>query len=234
MKNSQKTSTCSTQNACLFKKRVRPNEKWQKIVGGIFIPILVIGFYWPLIGLTVLGCMVIGLAIASRRGRKWCDCFCPRGNFLDIFLTPISPQKKLPQWFYSYKFRLIFIAILFSFLIFNIVRAWPDITKIGFAFVKTLTITSVLSLIAALIFRARTWCIVCPVGTFSGLIGGKKRPLKIDYARCLNCTNCERVCPMGLAPYKDKKKGILQSRDCIKCGTCIENCPTKALSFLIK
>ena len=156
---------------------------------------------------------------------------CPRGSFLDVFLTPISPQRKLPKWFYSYYWRLSFITLLFSFLTFNIYRAYPNLTNIGFAFVKTLTITTVISLVLALFFRARGWCVLCPVGTFSGLIGGRNMPLKVDFGKCLNCTACERVCPMGLTPYKDKKQGQLQSLDCLKCGTCVRNCPVGALSF---
>ncbi len=213
------------------KPRVRPNETLQKIIGGAFLPILIAGFFYPWIGLSIFVCMLAGLVIAVRQGRKWCDWMCPRGSFLDAYLTRISPQRPLPKWFYSYKFRLSFITLLFSFLTFNIVRAWPHPQLIGFAFVKTLTITTILSFLLAITYRARGWCVVCPVGTFSGLIGGKNMPLKVDYAKCLNCTACERVCPMGLIPYKDKKQGRLQSLDCIKCGSCVRNCPVGALSF---
>ena len=217
--------------ACPTRRRVRPHEQLQYILGGIFLPILIAGFFYPWIGLSILACMLAGLLIAVRQGRKWCDWMCPRGSFLDAYLTHISPQKKLPTWFYSYRFRLTFIAILFSFLTFNILRAYPDLSNIGFAFVKTLTITTTVSIILALLFRARSWCVICPVGTFSGLIGGKNTPLKVDYAKCLNCSTCEKVCPMGLIPYKDKKIGHLQSLDCIKCSTCVTNCPSGALSF---
>ena len=223
--------SCTPISACPMKPSVRPNSKWQKFLGASFLPILVAGYFYPIIGFVILVCMIAGFTIAIKHGRKWCDVACPRGSFLDFYATKISPQKPLPKWFYTYKFRLTFITILFSFLTFNIVKAWPDITNIGFAFVKTLIITTILSIILAVIFRARAWCLICPVGTFSGLIGGKKGRLKIDFAKCANCTNCERVCPMGLVPYKDKHTGVLNSRDCIKCKTCIANCPTGAISF---
>ncbi len=109
-------------------------------------------------------------------------------------------------------------------------QAYPNYDWMAFAFIQTLTITTVLALILALIFRARAWCIICPVWTFSWLIWGKNKPLFIS-SKCIDCKKCEMVCPMGLAPYKDKKTGKLQSLDCIKCKTCVYNCPVKALNF---
>jgi len=225
------SSTMATKKNILLKKHIRPNQKWQRIIGATFLPILILGYFFSWIGFAVVACMFAGLLMSRKKGRKWCDFLCPRGSFLDEYVARISPQKPLPTWFYSYKFRLTFIGILFSFLTFNIIMAWPNVDKIAFSFVKTITITTVLSIFFAFIYRARAWCVVCPVGTFSGLLGGKKMPLKIDYGKCLNCTNCEVVCPIGLSPYKDKHHTKLQSRDCLKCGTCIANCPSQALSF---
>ena len=214
-----------------LKSPIRPNQKRQKIIGGLFLPILAVGFFVPWIGFSILGCMVAGLIISIKNGRKWCDFFCPRGAFFDAYLSKISSQKSIPQFLYQYKIRIPFILLLFSFLSYNIYNAWPSISMIGFAFVKTLLLTTFLSIVFGIFFRARMWCVLCPVGTFSGLIGGKKNKLYVDFGKCLNCTNCARVCPMGLCPFKDKLKKTLQSRDCIKCGTCVKNCPTGALRF---
>ena len=191
---------------CPLKKSARPNEKLQKISAAFFLPLLLAAFFWPILGFAILLCMFSGIFFALKNGRKWCDFFCPRGAFLEIFFTKISPQKSLPQFFYSYKFRLFFIFLLFSFLGFNIFSAWPDVQKIGFAFVKTLFATTIFSFFLAIFFRARAWCILCPVGTFAGILGGQKNPLQINFYKCANCTNCRIVCPMGLSPFHDKKK----------------------------
>lgn len=211
--------------------RKRPHYRAQKIIGGIFPFLLGAGFFIPWIGFSVVGCMIAGMLIAIGNGRKWCDFWCPRGSFFDAFLSHISPQKPLPPWFHSYWIRIPFILGLFSFLTINIILVWPQWDKIAFAFVKTLTITTILSIILALIFRARAWCILCPVGTFSGLIGGKKNSLLIDATTCVDCKKCKLVCPMGLTPYEHKKTGMLQTRDCIKCRTCVIHCPKKSLCF---
>jgi len=55
--------------------------------------------------------------------------------------------------------------------------------------------------------------------------------LKIDFFRCFDCTTCKRVCPVGLAPFRDKKLGELQDNSCIKCKACVFRCPSGALRF---
>lgn len=205
----------------------RPHSNAQKIIGFTLIPLIIAGFYFTWIGFMVLGCMIAGLLIAISKGRKWCDYYCPRGSFLDYYIQPVSRKKNLPAWFYSYKFRLLFIAALFTFLTMNVVLAWPNATAVGFAFVKTLTITTIISIVLGVLVKTRSWCVLCPVGTFGGIIGGKKYPLKLNKEKCINCAKCERVCPMGLSPYKEK----LPNQDCIKCSTCVENCPVKALKL---
>jgi NAD-dependent dihydropyrimidine dehydrogenase PreA subunit len=56
-------------------------------------------------------------------------------------------------------------------------------------------------------------------------------PLAISYEKCLSCTTCSVVCPMGIEPYKDRATGTVVNNDCIKCSSCVTNCPTNALSF---
>ena len=214
-----------------LKKRIRPNAKFQRRTSYIFLPILLAAYIYPLIGLLAFVCVFVGFTLTLRHGRKWCDWMCPRGSFFEVFLTPISSQKKLPNWFYSYPFRGMTLLIFFVVLSFNMYRTYPDAQNMTFAFVKMFTITTIVGTLLGLFFRPRSWCLICPVGIVTGFTGWKKKPLLIDSKKCINCTYCNRVCPMGLAPYKNKEEGQMHSLDCIKCTTCIENCPTKALSF---
>jgi polyferredoxin len=216
----------------IMKKFKRPNEGKQKILGMVFLLILISGVFIPWLGAGIMFlCIFAGFAIAFFAGRKWCDWYCPRGDFFDAYISKISPGKSLPEWFYSYKFRLTVIAGLFTFLGFNVYLAWPNPEAIAFVFVRTLIITTVISIILAVFFRPRAWCVLCPVGTFVGIVGGKNKPLKIDDKTCTSCTICQKACPMGLAPFKDRKEGKLKSRDCIKCEACVVNCPKKSLEF---
>src|SRR3712207_8880794 len=41
---------------------------------------LVVGFFYPIIGLLALVCMVAPVAFAVKKGRWWCGNACPRGK----------------------------------------------------------------------------------------------------------------------------------------------------------
>jgi len=50
--------------------------------------------------------------------------------------------------------------------------------------------------------------------------------------KCTKCAKCGRVCPMQLMPHTAfSKDQQLDDESCIRCFTCIENCPVKALTL---
>jgi ferredoxin-type protein NapH len=71
-----------------------------------FLRFLAAGWFLPLIGYFIPLCMLMGIGIASFRGRSWCDWLCPRGSFLDALLKKVSRNKKIPQVFRSTPLRL--------------------------------------------------------------------------------------------------------------------------------
>ena len=54
---------------------------------------LVIGWFYPVVGLLALICMIAPVAFAVRRGRWWCGNACPRGSFYDRVLSEHSPHR---------------------------------------------------------------------------------------------------------------------------------------------
>ncbi len=88
------------------------------------------------------------------------------------------------------------------------------------------------ALLIASLFVYRPWChFFCPFGLV-GWLGEKLSLTKIavDYARCKSgCVVCEKACP------SDCMEAILKQQrtipDCFACGTCVEACPTHAVSF---
>ena len=74
----------------------------------------------------------------------------------------------------------------------------------------------------------RWWCkYVCPGGALYCMIGlYRVVRVKRSSAKCTQCADCVRVCPMGLAPMSDKF-GI----ECDNCGICISCCGDKALGY---
>jgi ferredoxin-type protein NapH len=198
------------------------------------LPLVVIGgWFYPLLGLLLLGCMGGAIGIAFYKGRAWCDWMCPRGSFYDLFLTKWSGKTKISAIFRSSWLRITVILILFTVIGVQVYFAWPDPNGIGRAFVLVLTVTTSIGIILGLAIHPRTWCHICPMGTIAGYISANKHPLYIT-DNCASCSACEKHCPMQLAPYVDKDHIKFSDNDCIKCGTCVVACPKKVLTFEVK
>jgi ferredoxin-type protein NapH len=208
--------------------RARRKLQWYTWLG---LPLVVIGgWFYPLLGFLLMGCMAGALGIAVYRGRQWCDWLCPRGSFYDLFLARYSSKKKIPAIFRSKAMRISVIMMLFAVLGIQIYYAWPDPAGIGLAFVLVLTITTSIGILLGLAIQPRVWCHICPMGTIAGYMSKDKYPLFIDN-KCTSCTLCEKNCPMQIAPYTDKDNCTFSDTDCIKCGTCVVACPVQALTF---
>jgi uncharacterized Fe-S center protein len=52
----------------------------------------------------------------------------------------------------------------------------------------------------------------------------------VDPKKCIGCTECVRVCPVGAATMKGKK-AVISKEACIGCGECLTVCPKKAMSI---
>lgn len=193
------------------------------------LPLVVIGgWFYPLLGYLLLGCMAGALVIAWFKGRAWCDWMCPRGSFYDLFLDKLSKKRRIPAFFRSIRTRIAIIVLLFTVLGVQLYFAWPSIEGIGLAFVIVLTITTSIGIVLGVAVHPRTWCHICPMGTIASWLSGGKEPLRISEA-CVSCGICDKACPMQLAPSLDREYGVLTDNDCIKCGTCIAACPKNAI-----
>jgi ferredoxin-type protein NapH len=195
------------------------------------LPLVVAGgWFYPLLGFLLIGCMLGALGIAVFKGRMWCDWMCPRGSFYDLFLDRFSRKKKIPAIFRSKGLRTAVIIMLFAVLGAQIYFAWPDPSGIGLAFVIVLTVTTSIGVALGILIHPRIWCHICPMGTIAGYMSKDKYPLMIADT-CTSCALCEKNCPMQIAPYTDRDNGKFGDTDCIKCGACAAACPVKALSF---
>ena len=90
-------------------------------------------------------------------------------------------------------------------------------------------LTTAIALPLSIVFHPRTWCVVCPMGTLQGVLGGDRTAVRVS-ADCVECGVCARNCPLATNAGAHKSSGFVPGRDCSRCGTCIVKCPKQALS----
>ena len=207
------------------------------------------GLYEPKLGLLVIP-VIIGLLLFSFfKGRYWCGNVCAHGSLFDSLLLPFSRNGKIPNFFkwktvsilffswFAYRLtsRFIMIAGLYGTYTF-----WD---KIGFVFVNSYIMVTVLGGVLGLFLSPRTWCNFCPMGFMqkaSYFAGRKINVTKItdekvsisDKSQCHKCAKCARVCPMQLVPYENfSDTNQFDNVNCLKCSTCVVNCPADVLTI---
>jgi len=47
---------------------------------------------------------------------------------------------------------------------------------------------------------------------------------------CINCRRCTQVCPHGVFTDGEKQAVLARPSECMECGACAFNCPTRAIS----
>lgn len=191
------------------------------------LPVVAIGgWYYPYLGFLMLLCMIAPFVVGLVRGRYWCGWMCPRGAFFDYIMGRFSRNKSAPAWLRSKPFRIGMMIFLMGMMGTQITLAWPDPVAIGRVFIMLLSVTTVVGIVLAMLYKPRTWCSFCPMGTLTSWVSRGKRPLTVASA-CRNCSACAKVCPMDLTPQRPDHTHA----DCIKCTRCVELCPWKSLSF---
>ncbi len=207
------------------------------------------GLFQPKLGLLVVFIM-LGLIFTSLFHNKfWCGNICPHGSYFDNIILPLSRNREIPKIFKS-KFLQVgffaFFAFNLSRKIFKISSFWGSysfLDKLGTIFSTTYLMVLIVGGLLGVIFTPRTWCKICPMGTMETISYKFGKLFKLnhlfekkvtisDINQCKECGLCHKVCPVQINVFKEfDQNKQLANPDCIKCKTCIVNCPMKILSM---
>ena len=202
---------------------------WKKYAYWILLSYLAVGFFFfPLLGVVALVCMLAPVFLAPFKGRAWCGNYCPRGSLWDEVFARANPNRTIPAWARNRNFRYGVLVLIFGLFSWQMVGAWPNPEAIGLVFLRVIFITTLIGIFLALRYSPRTWCSFCPMGTLASWLSKGKNPLRLANS-CVQCGLCAKACPMDLAPQKQGE--LFADPDCIKCGVCVQRCPKAALSF---
>jgi len=216
----------------------------------LFTLLVAFGGLWvPKLGLLVFGVIFLLTFMSLFKGRYWCGTYCAHGSLFDQLLLPFSRNHKIPRLLKSNYTR----AAVFGWFMYNlgskffrVSRLWgtlPFWDRLGFVFVGSYLMVTILGGVLGLAFTPRSWCQFCPMGTMQVLMYKLGKPLGLTKKRdhkvtinslhkCHKCAKCARVCPMQLLPYTEfSGKNQFDNEICIRCLTCIENCPAKILTL---
>ena len=204
----------------------------------IIIAYIIVGWFYPIIGLLALICMIGPVVTSIKKGRWWCGNVCPRGNMYDRLLSKYSPHRPIPEFVRTFGFRLFMVLFIFSMFGIQLafVESWSDVGRV---FWRIIVMTTVVGVVLSFIYAPRTWCSFCPMGTISRWVAPKTAPvpsgftnIHVSSACQMKCKSCARVCPMQLTPFdsRGQETGYMHP-DCIKCGKCTLACPTKIMTL---
>ena len=187
----------------------------------------------PAAGVTLLMYWLLG-------GRTFCGWVCPVNTLLEG-VDAIRKRFYLPDTKLGVFTKYWVLIIILAVSVLSGIPAFETVSPIGILMRNLLfgfgwSFLGIVILIGfELTVSRRGFCrYLCPLGAFYGLIG-RISPLQLRFNtfRCINCGECEAVCPMGEAPLSNALAGQatrIDGAECIKCMLCLEVCPTQTIT----
>jgi len=208
--------------------------KNRKNIQLLFFPLLPLvivgGWFWPYFGYIALTMMIFLAALSLFKGRYYCGWFCAMGAFFERLLGLISLNRPMPRLFKESWFKWLVFVLMIGLMVSRLIAAGGDAAKTGAVFTLMWTVSTTIAVFIGLVYRPRSWCGLCPMALFQGLLSPGTHLLTVASA-CRECGRCAKVCPIETDPGSRKAAGFVKSADCMRCGNCVVNCPVKALSF---
>jgi len=178
-------------------------------------------------------------------GRLFCAYVCPAGGLQEYACTIIDkmPKRRWRNYIKYAIWLLLLTAVIYTFVT-------VEFSEIDFFYQTNhgISVSNLFSyivyygiilviLISSLIAGKRAFChYFCWMAPFF-VTGIKLRrflhlpglSINKEVDRCILCNRCSVVCPMSLDLQKLSDRSIIDSVDCILCGSCVDYCPEKCL-----
>ena len=198
------------------------------------------------------------LVTAFVLGRGFCGWICYFGGTVEVFQTSKNPRWTLSRFRKKYQepgknntavdglredvkdikygvaIGLILLAIGLVIPVICIV-CWTWLIQYLWLGIGAVIVFTLFIIILPFMTGKRTWCaILCPVGALLNFIE-RITPfnVRIDPNKCTKNYSCVTVCPMYALTRQTINEIYAPNVDCIKCGTCIDHCPEKAINLYL-
>ena len=175
---------------------MKQKKKWYDFLWIVSLTYLILGFFNILFAWLGLLCFFIPLIISITKGNKaYCNRYCGRGQLFSVLggRFGLSRKKDIPKWMKSAWFRygfLIFFFIMFFQMLWNlkeiVTLLWTfkipwhwayhgtlfskGAAQFAFGFYSVMLTSTVLGFLTMILFKPRSWCVYCPMGTMTQLI----------------------------------------------------------------
>lgn len=136
------------------------------------LPTIVLGgFVEPKIGLIAGAFMATSLVVSYWKSRFWCGWVCPRGSFLERWISFFTLNRPIPWLLLKPNFRWSVFSILMTLMLVRLTLAASTLDKVGTLFVMLCLGTTMVAITLGALYKPRTWCTFCPMETLQSKIG---------------------------------------------------------------
>lgn len=149
--------------------KMKSQQQWTWVLLAVYVLLTLL---LPAAGMLGLICMLVPIALAAfGQGKMHCSHLCPRGSAFSRWLR-MAPWPRLtpPQWMKSTLFKVTLMVLMFGRFIWLLAASWGDWLRMASGIGGFMMMSMVVGAIMGLIFPARTWCQVCPMGMMSTLV----------------------------------------------------------------